>query len=147
MTAVFAAASTHPIPTPYQPPLFPPKTRAPSRSFGSAFFSPGKGMSIVKRGNGYWETPLGPQITQPLLREPTRFSSVALRRTWRRGQPGATHAVDLGTPFPGPCGVFWSSAPSLPLHPDSPASTACGPAPVAPPATERLRCSELHPDP
>lgn len=48
-------------------------------------------------------------------------------------QEGATHAVDLGVPFPGPCGVFWSSAPFPPhltpthLHAQRLWPRPCGP--------------------
>lgn len=95
--------------------------------------------------------PLGPQITQSLLREPTRFSSVAPGAPGNKdSQEGATHAIDLGVSFPGPCGVFWSSAPPpLPLTPTYLRATRLWhrPAPVTPPATKRLMLSELHPDP
>lgn len=87
-----------------------------------------------------------PQVPQPRRRGPTRFSPVVHRSTWSRGQPGRRHPYprSLGVPFPGPCDAFWSLTPFFPrpLTPTHLRTRAC-----APPATERLGCSELSPAP
>lgn len=132
---------THPTPTPHQPPLFPPKMWALSRShLIRLFFLNGQGNEHcphVKGRNGYWKMPLGPQITQPLLREPTRFNSVAPGRTWRQGQPGGRHLCSRSWgSFPRTLWRFLELRALLPTptpHPDPPACTA----PVAPPLWPR----------
>lgn len=101
------------------PPLFPPTALAPSRShlIRSALFTD-KRMSV------------GPTVQEEM--ETGKCHTASRSHSRRSASPcgfvllcpgapryeaikeGATHTVDLGVPFPGPCGAFRSSVPFPP---------------------------------
>lgn len=129
-----------PVPT-LSPPRISLPSSDPKRGHFDFFFFKGKRMSIVPTLKEEMDTGkchsarAPPQITQPLLREPTRFSSVAPGRTWRQGQPGGRHLCrrSWGS-FPGTLWRFLELGALPPTsHSDPPACTA----PVAPPLWPR----------
>lgn len=102
--------------------LYPPYPRPasasplPTQNAGTLtfFFFKGKRMSIVPTLKEEMDTGKCHSARAP----PDHTAALVLLRPGAPGdkdsQEGATHAVDLGVPFPGPCGAFWSSAPFPP---------------------------------